>query len=265
MNTLGIDIGSTSSKVVILQDGETLRAHCVVPLGTGTVGPEQALAAAYREAGLAKDDIALTVATGYGRMNYAAANAQVSELSCHAKGIHYLLPEVRTVIDIGGQDAKALQISDTGQLLAFQMNDKCAAGTGRFLEVMAKVLNVDISELGPLSGRADKPATISNTCTVFAESEVISQLSAGVSAENIAAGIHNSVAKRVAGMALRLGRPTALAMSGGVALNTGVVHAMEREIGCRIQVHPLCQSAGAIGAALFAWEKQMRKEGTSNE
>lgn len=113
--------------------------------------------------------------------------------------------------------------------------------------------------------QADRPATISNTCTVFAESEVISQLSAGVSAANIAAGIHNSVAKRVAGMALRLGRPSALAMSGGVALNTGVVSAMAREIGCPVQVHPLCQSAGAIGAALFAWEKQMKKEGSSNE
>lgn len=265
MNTLGIDIGSTSSKVVILQDGRLLRAHCVIPLGTGTVGPAQALAGAYREAGLTSADISFTVATGYGRMNYAAADAQLSELSCHAKGIHFLLPEARTVIDIGGQDAKALLLSEAGQLLAFQMNDKCAAGTGRFLEVMARVLNVDISELGPLSERADKPAVISNTCTVFAESEVISQLSAGVSAENVAAGIHSSVAKRVAGMALRLGRPTALAMSGGVALNTGVVRAMERETGCRVQVHPLCQSAGAIGAALFAWEKQMRKEGTSNE
>ena len=265
MYTLGIDIGSTSSKAVILRDGGELAAHQVIPLGTGTIGPEQALEAAFREAGIAQKDIAFTVATGYGRMNYALADAQVSELSCHAKGIHYLLPDVRTIIDIGGQDAKALQISETGQLLAFQMNDKCAAGTGRFLEVMAKVLNVGIDELGPLSAQADRPATISNTCTVFAESEVISQLSAGVSAANIAAGIHNSVAKRVAGMALRLGRPTALAMSGGVALNTGVVRAMEREIGCPVQVHPLCQSAGAIGAALFAWEKQMKKEGISNE
>lgn len=265
MYTLGIDIGSTSSKAVILRDGRELLAHQVVPLGTGTIGPEQALDAAFREAGIAREEIAFTVATGYGRMNCAPADAQVSELSCHAKGIHYLLPGVRTIIDIGGQDAKALQLSDTGQLLAFQMNDKCAAGTGRFLEVMATVLNVPIGELGPLSAQADRPAAISNTCTVFAESEVISQLSAGVSAANIAAGIHNSVAKRVAGMALRLGHPTSLAMSGGVALNTGVVSAMAREIGCPVQVHPLCQSAGAIGAALFAWEKQMKKEGSSNE
>ena len=265
MYTLGIDIGSTSSKAVILRDGSELLANQVISLGTGTIGPEQALDAALREAGIARSDIAFTVVTGYGRMNYASADAQVSELSCHAKGIHFLMPKVRTIIDIGGQDAKALQLSETGQLLAFQMNDKCAAGTGRFLEVMAKVLNVGIGDLGALSAQADKPAVISNTCTVFAESEVISQLSASVSAANIAAGIHNSVAKRVAGMALRLGHPSALAMSGGVALNAGVVRAMARELGCPIQVHPLCQSAGAIGAALFAWEKHTKKEGSSHE
>lgn len=265
MYTSGIDIGSTSSKVVILENGKTLLAHEVVPLGTGTVGPVQAIRTAYETAGISAQDISYTVVTGYGRMNYADADAQISELSCHAKGVHFLLPEVRTIIDIGGQDAKALQISDNGQLLAFQMNDKCAAGTGRFLEVMAKVLNVPISELGSISERADKPSAISNTCTVFAESEVISQLSAGTSIENIAAGIHSSVAKRVAGMALRLGHPTSLAMSGGVALNSGVVRAMERELGCPVHVHPLCQSAGAIGAALFAWEKFNRKERSTNE
>ena len=142
-----------------------------------------------------------------------------------------------------------------GKLAAFQMNDKCAAGTGRFLDVMARVLNVPIEQLGPLSETSEHPATISNTCTVFAESEVISQLSAKVPLADIAAGIHNSVAKRVAGMDLRLGRPGCMAMSGGVALNTGVVRAMEREMGCPILVDPLCQSAGAIGAAVLAYEK----------
>ena len=261
MYTFGIDIGSTSSKAVILKDGAELIAHCVVPLGTGTIGPDQAREQAFHEAGLKPEDMAYTVVTGYGRMNCQYADEQISELSCHARGIHFLMPEIRTIIDIGGQDAKALKISDRGQLLAFQMNDKCAAGTGRFLDVMAKVLNVDINELGPLSERAQHPASISNTCTVFAESEVISQLSSNVPIEDIAAGIHNSVAKRVAGMALRLGRPESLAMSGGVALNIGVVHAMEREIGCPVHVHPLCQSAGAIGAAVFAWEKYCKKEG----
>lgn len=259
MYTLGIDIGSTSSKAVILKDGTELIAHKVIPLGTGTVGPSQALAAVFEESGLTLEDMGRTVSTGYGRMNYGSADEQISELSCHARGIHFLLPEVRTIIDIGGQDAKALKISEKGQLLAFQMNDKCAAGTGRFLDVMARVLNIDTGELGPISQKSQNPVSISNTCTVFAESEVISQLSNNVPIPDIVAGIHNSVAKRVAGMALRLGRPTALAMSGGVARNAGVVSAMEREIGCPVQVHPLCQSAGALGAAILAWEKSQKE------
>lgn len=254
MYTFGIDIGSTSSKAVILKDGVEITAHVVVPLGTGTVGPRHARERVFEISGLKPEDIRYTIVTGYGRMNCDYADDQISELSCHARGIHYLLPTVNTIIDIGGQDAKALQISDSGQLLAFQMNDKCAAGTGRFLDVMARVLNVDINELGPLSEKAEHPVSISNTCTVFAESEVISQLSSNIPIEDIAAGIHNSVAKRVAGMALRLGRASTVAMSGGVALNVGVVHAMEREMGCPVLVHPLCQSAGAIGAAILAWE-----------
>lgn len=258
MYTLGIDIGSTSSKTVLLEDGKRIAAHAVEPLGTGTDGPQLALKRIYEDTGLAQTDIACTVATGYGRLACDYADEQVSELSCHARGIHFLLPEVRTVVDIGGQDAKALTISAEGKLIAFQMNDKCAAGTGRFLDVMARVLNVPIGELGPLSEQSGHPVAISNTCTVFAESEVISRLSARVPLEDIAAGIHISVAKRVAGMALRLGRPQCAAMSGGVALNCGVVHAMEREMGCPIQVDPLCQSAGAIGAAVLAWEKIIR-------
>jgi predicted CoA-substrate-specific enzyme activase len=260
MYTLGIDIGSTSSKAVILRDGTELIAQKVVPLGTGTVGPSQVLSAVFEESGLSPDQMEYTVSTGYGRMNFAQANEQISELSCHAKGIHFLLPDARTVIDIGGQDAKALKIGESGQLIAFQMNDKCAAGTGRFLDVMARVLNVDISELGALSQKSKNPVSISNTCTVFAESEVISKLSSNIPIEDIAAGIHNSVAKRVAGMALRLGRPTAPAMSGGVARNIGVVRAMERELGCPVLVHPLCQSAGALGAAILAWEKTKKEK-----
>ena len=261
MYTLGIDIGSTSSKAVILRDGAELAAHAVEPLGTGTAGPGRVLKKGFALCGLSQPEISYTVVTGYGRMNCDAADEQISELSCHAKGIHFLLPTVHTVIDIGGQDAKAMSITDKGLLAAFQMNAKCAAGTGRFLDVMARVLNVEIGELGPLSQKSRHPVSISNTCTVFAESEVISQLSSNVPVEDIVAGIHRSVAKRVAGMSLRLERSPDVAMSGGVALNTGVVHAMEQEMGCRILVHPLCQSAGAVGAAVLAWEKRRKGEG----
>lgn len=255
MYTLGIDIGSTSSKAVILKDGKDIVANCVVPLGTGTIGPSQAYDEVFAGAGIDPSQIAYTVATGYGRLNCSYADVQISELSCHAKGIHYLLPNVRTIVDIGGQDAKAIKINDKGALMAFQMNDKCAAGTGRFLDVMARVLNVEISQLGPLSEKSQHPVSISNTCTVFAESEVISRLSSQTPVEDIAAGIHLSVAKRVAGMALRLAVTQDVAMSGGVALNIGVVHAMEQELGSKIYVHPLCQCAGAIGAAVMAYEK----------
>lgn len=260
MVTLGIDIGSTSSDAVLLGDGRELLAKAVVPLGAGTIGPQTAYEAVLKEAGIGPEDIAFAVATGYGRMNCEYADRQLSELSCHAKGIHFLLPNVRTLVDIGGQDAKALQIGENGQLMNFVMNDKCAAGTGRFLEVMAKVLNVPIQELGALSLGARHPVSISNTCTVFAESEVISQLSNKTDIADIAAGIHRSVAKRVAGMAMRIGRQADLSMSGGVALNVGVVRALEEELDMPVLVHPYCQLAGAIGAALTAWETLQKEQ-----
>ena len=218
-------------------------------------GSQQVYHSALQAAGLSRDDLDYTVVTGYGRMKFEQADEQVSELSCHAKGVHYLLPTARSVIDIGGQDAKALQISSAGRLMNFVMNDKCAAGTGRFLEVMSRVLDVQISEMGDLSEKSAREVSISSTCTVFAESEVISQLSSNEKVEDIVAGIHRSVAKRVAGMALRIGCEPDVAMSGGVALNRGIVSAMEKELNTPILVHPDCQLAGAIGAALLAWEK----------
>ena len=259
MFTLGIDIGSASSDAVILEDGTHIVSKAVFPLGAGTAGPQQTYETVLGAAGLVPEDIDAAVATGYGRMNCPYAKEQLSELSCHAKGIHFLLPNVRTIIDIGGQDAKALRIGPQGQLMNFVMNDKCAAGTGRFLEVMARVLDLPIEELGPVSERSTHPVSISNTCTVFAESEVISQMSSHAAIEDIAAGIHRSVAKRVAGMALRIGKEPDVAMSGGVALNIGVVHAMEEELETPVQVHPYCQLAGAIGAAVVAWENLQKK------
>ena len=255
MYTLGIDIGSTSSKAVILKDGSEIAAKCVVSLGTGTAGPTQAYETVFSQAGLQPEDIGYSIVTGYGRMKYDKADEQLSELSCHAMGVHFLQPQVRTVIDIGGQDAKALQVGRNGRLQNFVMNDKCAAGTGRFLEVMAKILDVDISDMGRISLDSTKEVSISSTCTVFAESEVISQLSENEPIPDIVAGIHRSVAKRVAGMALRIGCEPEIAMSGGVALNGGVVREMEKELGMKVHVHPDCQLAGAIGAALYAWEK----------
>ena len=256
--TLGIDIGSTTSKCVILRGGTEMLARCVIPAGTGTSGPGRALAAALAEAGCTREDIAAVTATGYGRSSFAGADHVVSELSCHALGAHTMAPEARTVIDIGGQDAKVLRLTPEGRLDNFLMNDKCAAGTGRFLEVMARVLELDVDELADRDALAETAIPISSTCTVFAESEVISQLAKNVAIPDLIAGIHASVAVRTAGLTRRLGLLPPVVMTGGVARNAGVVRALERELNTTITVSPLAQLAGAWGAAIYGWNKLQR-------
>lgn len=256
MFTMGIDIGSTSSKAVILEDGTRVAARKVIEAGIGSEGPDRVFADALSEAGITREEITRVMATGYGRMTFHGADDQASELSCHGKGIHYLIPEARVVIDIGGQDAKVMQINERGALLNFVMNDKCAAGTGRFLDVMAGILSVQTSELAELAAKAEEPLSISSVCTVFAESEVISHLAAGATRSDVAAGIHQSVSKRVAGLGNRIGFRGPIAMSGGVALNAGVVRALEHELGKQIVTHPDAQLAGAYGAAILAFEKE---------
>ena len=256
MFTMGIDIGSTSSKAVILEDEIRVAARKVIEAGIGSEGPDRVFADALSEAGITREEITRVMATGYGRMTFPGADDQASELSCHGKGIHYLIPEARVVIDIGGQDAKVMQINERGALLNFVMNDKCAAGTGRFLDVMAGILSVQTSELAELAAKAEEPLSISSVCTVFAESEVISHLAAGATRSDVAAGIHQSVAKRVAGLGNRIGFRGPIAMSGGVALNACVVRALEHELGKQIVTHPDAQLAGAYGAAILAFEKE---------
>lgn len=253
--TLGIDIGSTASKCVMLADGKEIVAKSLISVGAGTSGPQRAIDEVLESAGKKREEMAFVLATGYGRnslMNYA--DKQMSELSCHAKGAHFLFPEVHTVIDIGGQDVKILQIED-GIMTNFAMNDKCAAGTGRFLDVMARVLEVDVKDLGRLGAMSTKYVGISSTCTVFAESEVISQLSMGTDKCDIINGIHKSVAGRVAGLAHRIGVRDQVVMTGGVAQNQGVVKALQDELGHEIHTSPLTQYNGALGAALFAFDK----------
>lgn len=184
----------------------------------------------------------------------------MSELSCHAKGAYFLFPKVKTVIDIGGQDAKVLKIGVGGTLSNFVMNDKCAAGTGRFLDVMTKVLEVKIDDLEKLSAESTTVINISSTCTVFAETEVISQLAKNSDKKDIIRGIHRSVAGRVGGLAKRLGVEDVVVMTGGVALNGGVVLALEEELNHKIYTSPLCQYNGALGAALFAYQKAKKRQ-----
>ena len=203
MYTLGIDIGSTTSKCVILQDGASIAAKSLQLGGLGTDGPEDALAQLWQESGLTRADMARVIVTGYGRNKFEGADGEVSELTCHALGGRFVFPDLRTVIDIGGQDAKIISLTPDGRMSNFIMNDKCAAGTGRFLEVMANILRLDIDDLGAIADQSDSPAAISSTCTVFAESEVISQLANGVKRPDLVAGICQSVATRVASLARR--------------------------------------------------------------
>ena len=256
---MGIDIGSSSSKVALVNDQKELVATAVVNKGTGTDGCKQALQVALVKAGVTKDDIEFTVATGYGRITYKEADKQITELSCHAKGVAYLVKDARTIIDIGGQDAKVIKLDANGQMVNFGMNEKCAAGTGRFLEVMARVLGCTLSDLSDLAKQSDKEVSISSVCTVFAESEVISQLAGGEKIANVARGAHVAIAKRVAGMCNRVGVEPKVVMTGGVALNADMVDCMAKELGVPVQAAPDCQAAGAIGAALAAYDAANRK------
>lgn len=256
--TLGVDIGSTTSKCVLLEDGRQIVAHELIKAGTGTYGPQRILDQLFEKTDVKREEVAYTVVTGYGRVSFKGADCEMSELSCHAKGIYTFDNSVRTIIDIGGQDAKVIQLNDKGQMMNFAMNDKCAAGTGRFLDVMANILILDISELEKEFFESQNPVRISSTCTVFAESEVISQLANGANRADVVAGICNSVASRVASFAKRIGVREKVFMSGGVAQNGGVRKALETELGVPIYYDGFSQMMGAYGAAVYAYEKAMK-------
>ena len=255
MYTMGVDIGSASSKAVILKDGKDVVAAEVVQVGTGSTGPKKAMEMAFEKSGVKEEEIDFIIATGYGRFSLEDADKQMSEISCHAKGIYHLVPTARTIIDIGGQDAKIISLTEDGRMANFVMNDKCAAGTGRFLDVMASILRMDVSELAPCAAQSTQPASISSTCTVFAESEVISQLASGVKRPDLVAGICQSVATRVAALARRAGVREMVCMSGGVAKNGAVRRGLEECLNVSIAYDPRCQHFGAIGAALWAYRQ----------
>lgn len=255
--TMGIDIGSTASKCIVLKNGREIIGRSLVNVGAGTSGPERAIQSVLDFADLKMKDLGYVMSTGYGRHMMEAADSEMSELSCHARGAHFQFPEARTVIDIGGQDAKVMSLDEDGILMNFVMNDKCAAGTGRFLDVMARALEVKVEDLGRLSARSQNDVTISSTCTVFAESEVISQLANNTDKCDIIRGIHRSIASRVSALARRIGLIDDLVMTGGVANNEGVLLALEEELGHKIYTSELAQYNGALGAALFAYQKSM--------
>ena len=248
----GIDIGSITAKCVILKDEEI--AASVVAL-RGYSNAEAATAVldqALGQVGIGQAGLVRVVSTGYGRAAVREAHQQFTEISCHALGAGYLVPGAATVIDVGGQDSKAISIDPAGKVQNFVMNDKCAAGTGRFLEVMAHALEVDLKDFGAMSLKAASKAEISNMCTVFAESEVISRIASGATREEIIAGIHDAMASRIASMAARVEIRPKIVLTGGVSKNIGLVRALEDRLGQKLEVPPQAQIAGALGAALMA-------------
>ncbi len=252
MITAGIDIGSISAKAAVLSDGKLLGTRVIFTGYNAEAAGRSVFEELLRELGLERSAVRRVISTGYGRNSVKFVDKAVTEISCHGAGAYYLDPQVRSIIDIGGQDSKAIVIDERGKVKNFAMNDKCAAGTGRFLEVMARALEVDLEGFGDLALRARSPSKISSLCTVFAESEVISLISRGEGRENIIAGIHESIAARVAAMANRVGMVPPIVMTGGVAKNAGVVRALEKKLGVPIRVSGHAQVNGAIGAAVLA-------------
>lgn len=260
MYTLGIDIGSMTTKSAILDGNKSVIAYDVVFTGgnnreSATLTYENVL----EKAGLQKDAIDFIVTTGYGRENVLFSNKYVSEIVCHAKGMNLLNPEIRTILDIGGQDSKAIQLDNSGNVMNFQMNDKCAAGCGRFLDIIARALNVSLDNLGKISLESENAAKISSMCTVFAETEVVSLVAVGTPIADIIRGVHDSIATRATSLLRMVGLVEPLGMSGGVAKNIGVVNSVSEIMGTVVYVTEYPQVVGAIGAACIGQEALNKK------
>lgn len=249
----GVDVGSTQTKAVILSPERRILGRALVD--TGARLNEAARAAfqlALEDAGLAEEDVEYTVGTGYGRFKVEFGDTQVTEISCHARGASFLFPGTRTVLDIGGQDTKAIRVGPGGEVLDFSMNDKCSAGTGRFLGAASAALEIPLGELGPLALTARNPVTITTTCTVFAESEILGWLARGRKVEDILMGVHASIASRSLSLLRRVGIESELTFTGGVARNVAMVHLIREMSGVVVNVSEESHFCGAIGAALFA-------------
>lgn len=260
--TAGIDVGSTSSQAVLMVDG---KLHAYASIRTGNNSPEsaaRALRTVLAHTVIEKRDIDYLVGTGYGRVNVPDANKTVTEIACHARGANYAYgPEVRTILDMGGQDCKAIRCDERGKVESFLMNDKCAAGTGRGMEAFAELLRIPIEELGERSFMVDEePAPVSSTCVVYAKTEAQGLLRAGWSKEKVLAAYCAAMAKRVAALLRRNGVSGGFAVTGGIAKNSGIVRRVERELGV-VALEPVCdtQVIGALGAACIAYEKVLKQ------
>jgi predicted CoA-substrate-specific enzyme activase len=258
----GCDVGSLTGKAMILQDNEIMAYDIMRVRPRPEQTAQEVMTKALNKAGLTFDDLSYCVSTGYGRERIHFAQSSISEISCHGRGAHWVNPEVRTIIDIGGQDLKVIRVDRFGYMTDFTMNDKCAAGTGRFLENMAKIMGLSLDELGPIAFEATQPVGITKTCTVLAQFDVLCLLTDGENKADISAGIARAMAERIAKMARRVGVKKEVAMSGGVAKNPAVVNSLQEVLGVQFyqmaKVDP--QIIGALGAALFARERFERQK-----
>lgn len=252
----GVDIGSTTAKCVILGENARVLGKSLSVVGVDIVrDAERALDAALAEAHIPRSEVAFITGTGYGRYKVYFGQLVVTEISCHARGASFLFPGTRLVVDIGGQDTKAIRINDTGEVVDFAMNDKCAAGTGRFLDVCANALGYEVGQIGPLSLQARHAVKVTSTCTVFAESEVTSYVSRGKDPKDILAGLHASIVNRTLSLMQRVGVEPEVTFTGGVSQNEGMVYALQHRLGRPVNVSPLSQYLGALGAALHGRER----------
>jgi predicted CoA-substrate-specific enzyme activase len=249
----GVDVGSTQTKAVIVDERGRPAGRALTETGANVVrAAEEAFQQALRNDDLREEEVEYVVGTGYGRYKVTFGNTQVTEISCHGRGAVHMFPRTRTVLDMGGQDTKAIRVSAAGEILDFCMNDKCAAGTGRFLGAAASALEIPLADLGPAALRGERPVKISTTCTVFAETEVLSWLGKGKKIEDILLGVHQSIATRSVALLRRVGIEEEVTFTGGVARNLAMIEALQARLALRVNVSEDSHFMGALGAALFA-------------
>jgi predicted CoA-substrate-specific enzyme activase len=252
----GVDVGSTQTKAVVIDEGGRIVGRALNDTGANVMAAaQQAFAAALRDAGVREEEVEYVIGTGYGRYKVTFGNAQVTEISCHARGAVHMFPGTRTVLDMGGQDTKAIRVGAHGEIGDFSMNDKCAAGTGRFLGAASAALEIPLGDLGPTALRAERAVKISTTCTVFAESEILSWLGKGRKVEDILLGVHQSIASRSIGLLRRVGIEPEVTFTGGVARNVGMIRTLEQGLGVKLNVGPESHYIGALGAALYSLDR----------
>lgn len=249
----GVDVGSTQTKAVIIDEERRIVGRALTDTGANVMlAAEGSFQEALKDSDLREEEVEYIVGTGYGRYKVTFGNTQVTEISCHGRGAVHMFPDTRTVVDMGGQDTKAISVAPTGEIVDFCMNDKCAAGTGRFLGAASSALDIPLERLGPTALEGERPVKISTTCTVFAESEVLSWLGKGKKIEDILLGVHQSIAARSAGLLRRVGINDQVTFTGGVARNTAMIATLNERLGVEVNVSEESHYMGALGAALFA-------------